>query len=75
MFSMCARVCAPVCLFSYLDLAVDEQLLHSLPVPLVQPSVVQADAEGQRQLQVGVPHRGHHRLDLRFGRWGLGWGW
>ena len=47
-----------------LDLAVDEQLLHGAPVPLVQPGVVHADAERQRQLQVGVPHCGDDGLDL-----------
>ena len=47
-----------------LDLAVDEQLLHGAPVPLVQAGVVHADAERQRQLQVGVPHRGDDGFNL-----------
>lgn len=50
--------------FRYLDLAVDKQLLHHLPVPLVQTSVMHADPKCQRQLQVGVPHRGDDILDL-----------
>lgn len=48
----------------YLDLTVDEQLLHRPPVPLVQTGVVHSDPEGQRQLQVGIPHSGDDVLDL-----------
>lgn len=50
--------------FRYLDLTVDEQLLHRLPVPLMQASVVHSDPEGQRQLQVGISHSGDDILDL-----------
>lgn len=50
---------------SYLDLTVDEQLLHSLPVSLMQACVMHANPKGQRELQVGVPHCGDDRLDLQ----------
>lgn len=50
--------------FRYLDLTVDEQLLHRLPVPLMQTGVVHSDPEGQRQLQVGISHSGDDILDL-----------
>lgn len=49
----------------YLDLTVDKQLLHSLPVSLMQTCVMHADPKGQRQLQVGIPYCGNDILYLQ----------
>lgn len=49
----------------YLDLAVDKQLFHSSPVPLMQACMMHANAKGQCQLQVGIPHCGDDILYLQ----------
>lgn len=59
---MLSRIMAST--FRYLDLTVDEQLLHRLPVPLMQTGVMHPDPEGQRQLQIGISHSGDDVLDL-----------
>lgn len=57
-------------LWKYLNLAVDEQLFYSLPVSLMQTSVMQTDAKGKGQLEVRIPHGGNDigHLNQRSGK-------